>query len=244
MILTAALASVILAGTASAHGGVLSYDIAGKTYQGFLAYNTPTGQTSIQRQWATYNPITTVTDAGLACNDPGTVTDPQLSATVAAGSTIQANWNNPWPHTIGPVMVYMANCGGDCSSASPASLNWFKINESGLLSGTLSTGMWGMGVLVNDGSTWNVTIPSQLPSGNYMIRHELLAIHTSNQPQFYPECAQLTVTGGGSGSPGPTVKFPGGYSATDPSINIDVYSNANANVTTYAIPGPAVWPAS
>lgn len=74
-----------------------------------------------------------------------------------------------------------------------------------------------------------------------MIRHELLAIHTSNQPQFYPECAQVTVTGGGSGSPSPTVKFPGGYSASDPSINIDIYSNANANVTTYKIPGPAVW---
>lgn len=55
-----------------------------------------------------YNPITTTTDPDLACNNPGTVTDPQLSATVAAGSSVTAFWNNPWPHTIGPVMVYMA----------------------------------------------------------------------------------------------------------------------------------------
>lgn len=61
MILTAALASAILAGSASAHGGVLSYDLDGTTYNGFVPYNTPTGQTSIQRQWATYNPITDAT---------------------------------------------------------------------------------------------------------------------------------------------------------------------------------------
>ena len=41
----------------------------------------------------------------------------------------------PWPHNIGPVMVYMANCNGACTSANPASLNWFKIDEAGLLSG-------------------------------------------------------------------------------------------------------------
>lgn len=112
--------------------------------------------------------------------------------------------------------------------------------------------------MVADNSSWTSTIPAATPNGNYMIRFETLAIHTANQPQFYAECAQLTVTGGGSGSPGPTVKFPGGYSASDPSIDIDVYSST---ATTYAyaefhsfarsalsmcsrfcrIPGPAVW---
>jgi len=226
----------------AAHGGVLSYDLGGTTYNGFVPYNTPTGQSSIQRQWATYNPITTTTDPDLACNNPGTTTDPQLSATVAAGSSVTAFWNNPWPHTIGPVMVYMANCGGDCSSASPSSLEWFKIDEAGLLSGTVGNGDWGMGKLVADNSSWTSTIPAAIPSGNYMIRHELLAIHSgADQPQFYPECAQLTVTSGGSGTPGPTVVFPGGYSATDPSIIIDVYANDEQNVTTYTVPGPAVW---
>src|ERR1700744_3649624 len=61
MILTAALASAILATGASAHGGVLSYSLAGTIYQGFVPYNTPTGQSTIQRQWATYDPITDAT---------------------------------------------------------------------------------------------------------------------------------------------------------------------------------------
>jgi len=239
--LSQALIALASVACVAAHGGVLSYKIGSTTYNGFVPYNTPTGQTSIQRQWATYNPITSVSDPDLACNNPGTVVNPQLSASVAAGTSVTAYWNNPWPHTIGPVMVYMANCGGDCSSANPASLNWFKINQSGLISGTVGTGQWGMGTLVADNSSWTTTLPKDLPNGNYMLRHELLAIHTSNAPQFYMECAQVTITGGGSGSPGPTVKFPGGYSATDPSIDIDVYSAANQVNTNYVIPGPTVW---
>ena len=45
------------------------------------------------------------------------------------------------------------------------------------------------------------------------------------------ECAQVTITGGGSGSPGPTVKFPGGYDPNDPSIDIDVYSSTATSYT-------------
>lgn len=127
-------------------------------------------------------------------------------------------------------MVYMANCGGPCSSANPASLNWFKINESGLLSGTVTDGFWGNGQMIAQNSSWTVTIPKSLPTGQYMLRHETLAIHTANQPQFYMQCAQLQVTGGGNGTPGPTVKFPGAYNQNDPSINIDVYTST---ATTY-----------
>jgi len=240
--LSQVLLALATASAAAAHGGVLSYKFGSTYYGGFVPYNTATGQNTIQRQWATYNPLTTTTDPNLACNNPGTVTSPSKVATVTAGTSVTAYWNNPWPHTIGPVMVYMANCGSSCSGSNPASLEWFKIDESGLISGTVGDGYWGMGKLVADNSSWTSTIPSNLPNGNYMIRHELLAIHSgADQPQFYPECAMLTITGGGSGSPGPTVVFPGGYSATDPSITIDVYANSEETTTTYAIPGPAVW---
>ncbi|EJD05308.1 glycoside hydrolase [Fomitiporia mediterranea MF3/22] len=232
------LIALCSAALVTAHGGVLQYSFGGDWYNGFVPYNTPTGQSTIQRQWATYNPITDPTDPTIACNDPGTTTDPQLTATVPAGTSITAYWNNPWPHAIGPMMIYMANCGGDCTDADPTSLNWFKIDESGLLNGTVADGFWGSGLMIQQNSSWTSTIPAALPNGNYMIRHETLAIHTANQPQFYMECAQLTITGGGSGTPSPTVKFPGAYSMDDPSINIDVYSST---ATTYAIPGPSVW---
>ncbi|KAL4268940.1 Lytic polysaccharide monooxygenase AA9 [Pleurotus pulmonarius] len=223
------------------HGGVLSYTIGGTTYPGFLAYNPPTGQKSIQREWDTYNPITDPVDPNIACNvDGSSLGSGQLSATVAAGSQIKATWNQ-WPHTVGPVMVYMAKCPGSCTSAVASSLSWFKIEEAGLLSGTLSTGSWAQGELVNNGNTWTTTIPASLAPGEYMIRHELLAIHTSNLPQFYPECAQLILTGSGSAQPSGSylVKFPGAYQRSDPGVTIDVY--AQASTTNYTIPGPAVW---
>lgn len=70
----------------------------------------------------------------------------------------------------------------------------FKIEESGLLSGSLANGQWAQGQLIADNSSWTTTIPASLKAGEYLLRHELLAIHSSNQPQFYPECAQLKVT--------------------------------------------------
>lgn len=37
----------------AAHGGVLSYSNAGTWYWGWQPYDTPTGQTTIQRPWST-----------------------------------------------------------------------------------------------------------------------------------------------------------------------------------------------
>ena len=49
------------------------------------------------------NPIQSVSDPTLACNDDGTSGALQLTASaVAAGTKITAYWNNPWPHPYGP----------------------------------------------------------------------------------------------------------------------------------------------
>ncbi|KAG9092979.1 hypothetical protein FS749_015283 [Ceratobasidium sp. UAMH 11750] len=58
---------------------------------------------------------------------------------------------------------------------------------------------------------------------------------------YFRQCAQLKLTSGGSKAGSPTVKFPGGYSASDPSININIYAAPASTATTYAIPGPAVF---
>lgn len=72
----------------------------------------------------------------------------------------------------------------------------------------------------------NFTIPKATPSGDYLARFEHIGLHAASQPngaQFYLSCAQVTVTGGGSGTPGPLVSFPGAYKATDPGILIQIY---------------------
>jgi len=226
-----------------AHGGVLSYSNVGTTYQGWAPYNSPTGQTTIQRPWSSYNPITDATSTSLACNDDGTSGALQLTATIAAGSAITAFWNQVWPHAFGPMLTYLAQCpGSTCTGVNANTLKWFKIDQSGLISGTVGDGYWGSGKMIDQNSSWTTTIPSTVPAGNYLIRFETIALH-SLPAQFYPECAQITITGGGSLAPtaAQLVTFPGGYSNTDPGLTVDLYTEAAETQTTYVIPGPPLY---
>ena len=45
-----------------------------------------------------------------------------------------------------------------------------------------------------DGGPANVTIPSDLAPGQYLIRHEIIALHLATQlggAEFYPSCTQV-----------------------------------------------------
>ncbi|KAF2489729.1 hypothetical protein BU16DRAFT_553108 [Lophium mytilinum] len=108
-------------------------------------------------------------------------------------------------------------------------MGWFKIDQMGMTSPPLTGTSWGPR-----------TIPPSLAPGNYLIGHELLALHQANTPQFYAECAQIVVTGGGSAAPSGSylATIPGYASQNDPGIMIDIYSSS---ATTYTPPGPAVW---
>lgn len=58
------------------------------------------------------------------------------------------------------------------------------------------------------------TVPRNLPSGQYLVRMEAIALHVAQSfggAQFYISCGQVEVTGGGSGTPGPLVSIPGVY---------------------------------
>jgi len=204
----------------------------------FQPYNSPTGQTTIQRQYSSYDPLYSPTDGSLKCNKPGTGPAAKV-ATVAAGSTITAKWSQ-WTHAEGPVLVYMAKVSGSSFSDSDGNGNvWFKIDEAGLLSGTVRSGTWGLGTVLKT-LQWTSTIPANLAPGKYLIRHELIALHQANTPQFYPECAQIEVTGSGTATPSGSylTSFPGAYKSSDPGITIDIYSST---ATSYTIPGPRKW---
>lgn len=72
------------------------------------------------------------------------------------------------------------------------------------------------------------------------MRVESIALHQAQGPggaQFYLSCAQVEVTGGGNGTPGPLVAFPGAYKPNDAGL-IWSYSPVRA---TYTAPGPPVW---
>ncbi|KAJ7902472.1 glycosyl hydrolase family 61-domain-containing protein [Mycena leptocephala] len=227
-----------------AHGGVLSYLIGGTIYKGWTPYNTPVGQTGIERPWAVYDPILDPMSPQLACNDDGTSGALQLTANVKlvllsphTGIKFGLIPLDPW------FLTYLALCPGTtCTGVNAATLKWFKIDQSGLINGTVFAGYWGSGKMIDQNSSWTTTIPATVPNGNYLLRFETIALH-SLPAQFYPECAQIAITGGGTLAPtaAQLVSFPGAYSSTDPGLNIDIYSNQAQVTTTYVIPGPPMY---
>ncbi|KAF9526650.1 glycoside hydrolase [Crepidotus variabilis] len=96
--------------------------------------------------------------------------------------------NQTWGHIYGPIFIYMAECPEyDCGKVDTKALIWFKVYEAGLINGTWRTGYWAMKGLTI-GGTLDYTIPKDMKLGRYLVRHELIAIHTQWR-QIYPECA-------------------------------------------------------
>lgn len=178
----------------------------------------------VQRQWDTIDPVFSVDDKHLACNIPAT--PPPSHIPIAAGDEITAvYWF--WLHPVGPMTVWLARCGDTvdaCQDVDVNQIGWFKIWEAGLLEGpNLAEGVWYQKKFQKwDGSPalWPVAIPSNIKAGGYIIRHEILSIHIENKPQFYPQCAHLSVNGTGTAQPPEEFlyKFPGGYAADGESI--------------------------
>lgn len=160
---------------------------------------------------------------------PGTLT-------VAAGSTVTYG-AAPNVYHPGPMAFYMARVpdGESVSSWKGEGAVWFKIYHEQPQFGQQLT--WPS----NGKSSFPVTIPRCIKSGNYLLRAEHLGLHSASSPggaQFYISCAQLSVTGGGSTEPPNKVSFPGAYKASDPGIQI----NINWPIpTSYKNPGPSVF---
>ncbi|KAK2775510.1 hypothetical protein FQN52_003979 [Onygenales sp. PD_12] len=153
------------------------------------------------------------------------------TVSIAAGSDFTFTADVAVYHQ-GPVSLYMSKAPG-AAAEYDGSGDWFKIKEIGpTFNGGSAT--WDLS------TTYTGTIPASLPDGDYLLRIEQLAIHNpwpSGIPQFYISCAQVTVTGGGSGSPSPVASIPGHVSESDPGYTANIYSD----FTDYTVPGPAVW---
>ncbi|KAF9454001.1 lytic polysaccharide monooxygenase [Macrolepiota fuliginosa MF-IS2] len=124
------------------------------------------------------------TDPNLACGiggDSGT----SVVADVAAGAQVAFKWDY-WPADHqGPVSTYMASCDGDCTKFSANGAKWFKVDAGGY---DPSTKQWAADQLRASNNTWTSTVPAGLQAGQYLMRNEIVALH-SQTPQFYPSCA-------------------------------------------------------
>ncbi|KEY66401.1 hypothetical protein S7711_05835 [Stachybotrys chartarum IBT 7711] len=237
-------AALLLATEVAAHGAVTSYIIAGTTYPGYMGFAPSLTPNVIQWQWPDYNPTLSTSDAKLRCNGGRSAT---LSATARPGDSVTAIWQQ-WTHSQGPVLVWMYRCAGAFSSCDGSGAGWFKIDEGGFhgdgvrvfLDSENPSG-WDIARLVGSNRQWNSTIPAGLAPGNYLIRHELIALHQANSPQFYPECAQIVITGSGTAQPGASymAAIPGYASQNDANIRVPI--NDHSIPQTYVVPGPPVY---
>jgi len=132
------------------------------------------------------------------------------------------------------VSFYLAAAPGSAESFDGAGAVWFKIKDIGPSFSADGQASWPLA------SAYSVTIPASLPAGEYLLRIQQLGIHNpwpAGVPQFYIACAQIKVTGGGEGSPGPKVAIPGAFSETESGYTANIYNN----FPLYTVPGPAVW---
>jgi len=165
------------AAAALAHGLLSNLTIDDELYELYDPYKTPYLQPVPEMVgWTVTSngPVQDVSSAAIACSagsKPGA-----LSATAAAGASLKFSWTK-WPESHrGPVMTYLANCHGDCRAADPTKLDFFKIDDAGML----ADGTWISDSIIRDGSTYSTRIPSDIAPGNYLLRHELLALHSAS----------------------------------------------------------------
>ncbi|KAK1566358.1 fungal cellulose binding domain-containing protein [Colletotrichum navitas] len=136
----------------------------------------------------------------------------------------------------GPALAYMSKA-PTTAAAYEGDGDWFKIYEESVCNknGAFTSDAW----CTWDKNTIEFTIPKDTPDGEYLLRVEHIGVHGAHvgQAEFYNSCAQIKVTGGGNGTPGPMIRFPGGYKKTDASFNFSIYNGYK----DYPMPGPAVW---
>jgi len=211
------------------------------TFPTLIVNGVATANWSDVRQTNNYNsnaPVTDVTSADFRCYNSDFPTLLATTATVAAGATIGIAANGPVYHP-GVINVYLAKAptGTDVSTWDGSGSVWFKIYQISAVTDGGST----ITFPATNALSYSFAIPKALPTGQYLVRLEQIALHVASTfggAQFYLSCAQINVTGGGKGTPGPLVAIPGVYTGNEPGILIDIYYPIPAN---YTQPGPAVW---
>lgn len=238
------LGGLVIASTAIAHSHVNNLVIDGVYWQGYDPTTYPyETDPPIVVGWTAAD-----TDNGFVAPDAyqtgdiichKNATPAGGHATVNAGDSISIQWAVTWPDSHhGPVLDYLANCNGNCETVDKTTLEFFKIDNVGWLNGS-DPGTWATDVLISDASTWLVQIPADIAPGNYVLRHEIIALHSAGSEdgaQNYPQCFNLAVSGTGSLQPSGTYGTDL-YHETDPGILYNLYTT----VEDYTMPGPTLY---
>lgn len=188
----------------------------------------------------------------MACGQPGTHSNVVIN--VKAGDKIGADWGHVIggaqyandkaqyidPSHKGPIMYYMAKV-DNAATTGTSGLKWFKIYEESF---DAPSATWAVDTMIKNGGWSYANIPTCLAPGQYLLRVELLALHSAYDnmgAQFYQSCAQINLSSEGTVVPTNTVSIPGLYQQNDPSILIQIWVNGKDDNghRPYKAPGPA-----
>ncbi|TGZ82288.1 hypothetical protein EX30DRAFT_395134 [Ascodesmis nigricans] len=202
------------------------------------------------------NPILDMKSEHLACNTKG-AEEVKEWIKVTGGDKITFHWGHNKRSQdkpddmiidkshLGPLMVYVSP---DPAGAVKRGKTWSKIHQ------TAGEGdKWAMISLIESKGLHWIELP-QLPKGKYLLRPELLALHSAfrdakhePEPQFYMSCVQIEVEkdskkGLKLKDNAEKVAFPGAYPTEKAGwaaagLEFSVYQKT---VKDYKIPGPAL----
>jgi len=263
---TGALVAALISAVAG-HTSVEKFEAGGKTYEGFRQASKQDPGNKSPAWWTNqgwgYQPI-----YGSELNQPDIIAHKDASPSpytveAPAGEPVKFTWHHEGTCGAGEegwdcshhgwTATYMAPCNGDCKNVDKTELEFFKIHQSALIDyrkGRYSSGgdpqgevgYWGTDAIFYDnGNTQSVTIPKEIPSGNYVLRTEVVSIHNNgpvSNRQFWPQAFNIKVTGGDDSQ-----KVPAGkkgtelYHSSDKLLQWDLYWH-KAGETIQDAPGP------
>ncbi|KAK5717492.1 hypothetical protein LTS12_027734 [Elasticomyces elasticus] len=245
MYLQSTVLAVLLSAThVAAHGHVTNIVANGVYYEGFDIDSFPyMSDPPAVAAWTTPNTgngFLTPDDyssSDIICHQ--NATNAKGHVTVKAGDRVNVQWT-AWPDSHhGPVMDYLADCGDSCETVDKTKLEFFKVDGVGLVDDAKVPGTWGDDQLIKNNNSWMVEIPKSIAPGNYVLRHELMAMHGAQSKggaQNYPQCFNLKVTGSGTDKPKGTLGTEL-YTPTGPGIIVNIYES----LSSYHLPGPATY---
>ncbi|PIA13817.1 hypothetical protein COEREDRAFT_48184 [Coemansia reversa NRRL 1564] len=199
----------------------------------------------IRPWWSDENyPVTDPNSKDMLCRTKDMSSSATKQCPVAAGTTITIKWTESGgnsraisPSHLGPCLAYLA----PMESNGEGNV-WFKIHEDGY---NADDDKWCVDRINANKGLWDIPIPADIKPGDYLLRTEVIALHEANRvfgedkdagAQYYPNCAQLTITGTGSAVPS-GVAIPGLYKPDDPGILFNLWDGHK----TYEIPGPPLY---
>lgn len=247
------LSTAFLAARVTAHGYIATFTLDGTAHEGFERWNENPDPKAIGWSYTTPDegPVLDISSPDFVCRQEGAPS--KNYGQIAAGGKADFFWTsadkevNPdgWAESHhGPILTYIAPCGGDCTTVDKTALKWTKISEEGLISGQANVnGVWATDKMRANGGVNSATIPSSIAPGKYVIRNEIIALHRANlkEPEFYGQCGNIEITGSGTDDLANTgVVASQLYSTQDKIFGFDIYDGSDS---TWPIPGPALYTA-